>query len=701
MKRREFIKVISVSGAGLVLAPTVYKIVRGKEVADELSPSVFLKIDSDGIVTVVVHRTELGQGAHTGLPMIVAEELDADWTSIRVEQALAHPDKYGNQTTGGSTGVRTNWEKLRKAGATGRRMLILAAAGKWGADAGQCRTENGFVIHNDGRKFGYGELVSAAAELPVPDDVELKDPSDFRIIGTSLHRFDTPSKLDGSARFGIDYVIPDMVYASIARPPVLGSRLVSYDDSEARAVKGVKDVFEVSGKVAVISDSTWPAFKAKALLRINWDVSENKNLSTDSLFKMFEEKSRKEGTSARREGDFSSAYNNAAKKIEAVYEIPFISHSPMEPMNCTAKVSSGFAELWVPTQNPQSVQRAVAGELSLDVNDVKVNITYAGGGFGRRLVADYAVEAALISRKTGKPVKVTWTREDDMTNDLYRPASYHKLSAGIDSDGNLTAWKHHVIAPSIIGQMMPGRELTGNPDIVDGAANILYNIPNIDVNYTIANTPVPVLWFRAVYHTQNPIANECFLDEIAYASGNDPLMLRQSLLKPDSRLRGVLERAADESGWGGFLPEGRGRGIACHFCFGSYVAQVAEVSVSADGKLKVEKVTAAVDCGYAVNPDILKNQIEGGIIFALSAALRGEITVKDGKIQQTNFDKYEPVRYNEASEIDVHIIKSGEAPGGIGEPGIPPAAPALCNAIYSAAGIRIRKLPVSKNSLKK
>ncbi len=711
--RRDFIKVVSVAGGGLILGfylPSKEELLATEPVpATAFAPNAWLRIDLDGSVTVTVAKSEMGQGVRTSLPMLLAEELEADWSKIRIEPALADP-KYGDMTTGGSTSVRKSWLPLRKAGATPREMLISAAAQTWGVERATCRAEQGAVIHvPSGRSLTYGQLVETAAKLPVPAlnhdasgpaDVPLKDTKDFRIIGKSAARLDTPEKLDGKAVFGLDVKVPGMLVATVARCPVFGGKVKSFDATKAMAVKGVRHVAQVPSGVAVVADSTWAAMQGREALAITWDEGPSAGLDSAGIRKMFEESAKKTGMVARSEGDAAGALAAAAKKLEAIYEFPFLAHATMEPMNCVADVRKDGAEIWAPTQSPQWAQGDVAKLLGLPEEKVKVHTTLLGGGFGRRAMPDFVVEAAHVSKAAGAPVKVVWTREDDMQHDFYRPASYHRVGAGIDSSGRLVAWTHRLVAPSVIAQVFGIQPKAGEADAVDGAAQLPYSVPNLLVDYVMVNTAVPVGWWRSVYNSQNPFVNECFLDEVAAAAGKDPYEFRRQLLPEGSRLRRVLELAATNAGWGKPLPAGHARGIAGHFSFGSYIAQVAEVSVEASGKAKVHRVVCAVDCGQVVNPNTIEAQMESGIVFGLTAALKGAITIEKGRAQQSNFHDYEMLRMDEMPLVEVHIQASKDAPGGVGEPGTPPIAPAVANAVFAVTGKRIRRLPIRAEDLR-
>lgn len=693
--RREFIKVVSVSGGGLILATYIpFNNLFAKTGDDPkiFSPSVYLKIDSNGVVTVIVHRSEMGQGVKTALPMLIAEELEVDWENIVIEQADADT-KYGSQSTGGSTSVRRNWEPLRVAGATAREMLILAAANKWKVNTSECFAENGFVINKKtNKKFSYGELVEDASKLPVPQNVKLKDPKDFKLIGKRIHRVDTPDKIYGKAKFGIDVVIPGMYYAALSRCPSFGGKVKSFNAVKAKQIKGVIDVVQISNGVAVIADSTWNAFKGRDALEIDWDFGPYANVNTENIRNEMLKHIKEEGAEFESRGNVHQSIEGE-KFIEAIYEVPFMAHAPMEPMNCVAKYENGKVELWAPTQNPQNAKSEVAKALGLSENDVTVHVTLMGGGFGRRLVSDFAIEAAEISKASGKAVKLTWTRKEDMKFGYYRPPSMHVLKGSVSKDGKPLKFYHHVIAPSI-RQMRFDKNLTAEKsEIREGTVDLEYQIPNLKITGTLVPTHVPISWWRAVYNSQNPFAVESFIDELAYAAGKDPYEFRKQMLPEDSRLLNVMNIAIEKSGWYNKLPEGKGRGLAISYGYESYCAEVAEVSVI-NNKLKVEKYTAVIDCGVVVNPDIVEAQMEGAIAFALSAAMKGEITIKNGGVEQNNFDDFEILSYDEMPVVDVHIVQNNFKVGGVGEVGIAACAPALCNAIFAATGKRIRKLPV-------
>ncbi|HTP28941.1 MAG TPA: molybdopterin cofactor-binding domain-containing protein [Anaeromyxobacteraceae bacterium] len=690
--RREFLLRTGTAGAGLLLAARLEPVVAAAP--SRLQPSVFLAIDDRGEITVWVAKSEMGQGVRTALPMIVAEELAADFSRIRIEPALADP-RYGQMRTVGSSSLRTNWEPLRKTGAAAREMLVSAAAARWGVEPQACRAENGFVVGPGARKAGYGSLVGRASRLPVPENPPLRPASDFRIIGKSIRRLDSAEKITGRAVFGIDVVRPGMVFAALARPPVWGAKLGEVSASKARAVPGVRGVVEVPSGVAVLADSTWAAFRGREALRVDWDGGPNAGLDSASVRRSLEEGLGNPTGMAKRVGAGAEALSQASRRVEAIYELPFLAHATLEPMNCTAEVRGRKAEIWAPTQGPQQAQEAVAKALGIDASDVVVHTTLLGGGFGRRAFWDFAVEAAEVARAAGTPVKVTWDREDDLAHDRYRPASLHRLAGGLDEAGRVLCFTHRVSSPSILEQatgqssFAPG----GPPDVVSGVHDLLYEFPAMEVDYALVKTAVPVWYWRSVYPSQTAFANESFLDELALAAHRDPVELRLELLAHDARMTAVVKLAAERSGWGRALPAGRGRGFACHMDALTRVAEVAEVSVRG-GRVRVERVVAAVDAGVCVNPEIAAGQIEGGIVFGLSAALYGEMTVERGSVRERSFDDYPLLRIDETPGVEVYFVKSEAPPTGMGEPGVPPVAPAVANAVFAATGKRLRRLPL-------
>ncbi len=700
ISRREFVAAGVAAGAGLVIG--FYLPHKGASQAEVFSPNAYLRITPDNKVTIVVARSEMGQGVRTALPMILAEELEADWKQIEIEQAGAST-LYGDQGTGGSASIHSTWDPMRKAGAAAREMLISAAALNWGVPRSSCTAETGSIKHAaSNRNFSYGELVSKAATLPIPTDVTLKQSKDYKIVGQRLPRVDSPSKVKGEAIFGIDYRLAGMKFALLSRCPVIGGKVSSFDDKDSKKISGVSYVGKISDSaVAVVADSVWGAMEGRRVLNVTWDEGPNKDLNTAAVMASIRQAASKKGASLYSAGDPAKA---GGRRISAEYELPFMAHAPMEPGNCTAHYQGTKCELWAPTQVPQDCRDSVATAIGLDPDQVKVNVTLMGGGFGRRLEHDYAVEAALVSKAINAPVKVIWTREDDMRSSTYRPASLHQLSATLDGSGVPVALTHRLIAPSISGQK--GQPTPGNvdPDLPDEAGPV-YGIPNYSVEYVMADTPVPLGWMRSVYALQVAFALESFIDELAVSAGKDPLQYRLHLLEKDqdlqyfsttwhtARIRGVLQLAAEKAGWDKPLPSGRFRGVACFGCFATYMAEVVEISMEND-KPRVHRVVAAVDCGQVINPSILEQQIQGGIVYGLGNALRAKITVEKGRVVQGNFDDYSPLRMEETPAVEVYAVPSTETPTGIGEPSVPPIAPALCNAIYAATKKRIRTLPI-------
>ncbi|HEY5896591.1 MAG TPA: xanthine dehydrogenase family protein molybdopterin-binding subunit [Burkholderiales bacterium] len=697
--RRDFLK-----ASGLVLGFTIPGAVRIAEAAADFRPNAYLRIGADNSVTVVCGLSEMGQGVHTAIPMLVAEELDADWSRVRVvqapvDQAFANPI-FHMQATGGSTSVRGHWEPMRKAGAAAREMLVGAAAASWKVDAAQCRTEKGVVHGPGGKKMTYGQLAARASSQPVPKEPKLKDPGQFKILGHGLRRLDTPQKVNGSGRYGMDVRLPGMLTAVLARPPVPGGKVVSFDDRKAKAIKGVRQVIQIPDGVAVLADGYWPALKGREALDIKWDNGPNAALSSDGVTKMLTAATLQEGKVARNEGNVVGA--NAAKTLEAVYEAPYLAHACMEPMNCTAWVKADSVEIWAGTQSQGPNQGILSHVAAVDPKQVKVNTMLLGGGFGRRFAPDFTIAATLLSKQAGKPVKLVYSREDDMHGYFYRPASVTRFTGGLDASGNPVAFSARVASPSI---MEASGFMKLPPDGVDefgveGVKDVPYDFPNLRVEYSRQEPGVQVWFWRSVGHSQNIFFSESFVDEMAHAAGKDPFEFRRALLSKQPRYKGVLEMAAEKAGWGRPLAPGLGRGIAVAQSFGSYVAEVAEVSIQPDGKPKVHRVVAAVDCGQYVNPEIIKRQVESAIVYGLTAALYGQITFKDGRVEQSNFHDYQMLRINEMPKVEVHIVKSAEAPGGMGEPGLPPLAPAVTAAIFAASGKRIRKLPIDPAQLK-
>jgi isoquinoline 1-oxidoreductase subunit beta len=700
LSRREFVAAGVAAGAGLVIG---FYLPHGEGSKKEsFSPNAYLRITPDNKITIVVARSEMGQGVRTALPMILAEELEADWKQIEIEQAGAST-LFGDQTTGGSASIRTTWDPMRKAGAASREMLISAAALTWGVPRSTCTAESSQIKHAaTNRAFSYGDLAGKASTLPIPTDVPLKQSKDYKIVGQRLPRVDSPSKVKGEATFGIDFRLPGMKYALLSRCPTIGGKVSSFDDKDSKKISGVSYVGKISDSaVAVVADSVWGAMEGRRVLNVSWDDGPNKDLNTAAVMASLKQGATKKPASMYLAGDPAKA---SGRTISAEYTLPFMAHAPMEPGNCTAHYQGSKCELWAPTQVPQDCRDSVAPAVGLDPDQVKVNVTLMGGGFGRRLEHDYAVEAALVSKAIGAPVKVIWTREDDMRFSTYRPASLHQLSAELDGSGFPVALTHRLIAPSISGQKGQPVPNGVDPDLPDEAGPV-YGLPNYSIEYVMTETPVPLGWMRSVYALQAAFALESFIDELAVAAGKDPLQFRLHLLAKDqdlqyftttwhtARMRGVLQLAAEKAGWDKPLPAGHFRGIACFGCFASYMAEVIEITMEND-QPRVHRVVAAVDCGQVINPAILEQQIQGGIVYGLGNALRAKITIEKGRVVQGNFDDYAPLRMEETPAVEVYSVPSAEVPTGIGEPSVPPIAPALCNAIYAATKKRIRMLPI-------
>jgi isoquinoline 1-oxidoreductase subunit beta len=699
--RREFLKTSAIAGGGLIIGFTLPGATRLAQAAGkEAQINAYLRIAPNNAITVVCGLSEMGQGVHTAIPMLIAEELDADWSRVRVEQsgvdkAFVNPI-FGIQATGGSTAVRGHWEPMRKAGAAARAMLVAAAAQSWKADAADCRTEKGMVIHKSGKKLSYGALADKAAKLTPPKEVKLKDPAQFTLLGKSgTKRLDTAAKSTGKAKYGLDVYLPGMLTAVIAFPPVPGGKAVSVNDAKAKAIPGVRQVVQIPAGVAVLADGYWAAKLGRDALEIQWDHGANASLSSEGISKMLAAGAAAGGAVGRNEGDFKSA--KPAKTVEAEYEAPYLSHSCMEPLNCTAWVKKDGVEIWAGTQSQGPAQGILSQVAGVQPGQVKVNTMYLGGGFGRRFAPDPVIGATVLSKITGKPVKLVYSREDDTRGYFYRPASVTRMTGGLDANGGAMLFTANVASPSI---MEASHFMKLPPDGVDefgveGIRDCPYDIPNLHIEYSRQEPGNLQVWFwRSVGHSQNSFFLESFVDELAHAAGKDPFEFRRSLLGKQPRYKGVLELAAEKAEWGKSLPAGVHRGIAVVFSFGSWCAEVAEVSVASDGTPKVHRVVAAVDCGMTVNPDIVKRQVESAIVYGLTAALYGKITFKDGRVEQSNFHDYRMLRMSEMPKVEVHIVPSHEAPGGMGEPGTPPIAPAVANAIFAATGKRIRKLPL-------
>ena len=731
LNRRDFVKSGAATGVALLVGFRLSARARSDEAAAQEKPVVspfnaWVRITPDNRVTLIVGKSEMGQGVMTALPMILAEELGVNWKDVHVEQAQTNAKIY-DLGTGGSGSVAGSWLPLRQAGAAAREMLITAAAARWNVDRDTCVAKDGGVLHGARKEFlTYGELVTDASKLPVPDlkTVPLKNSSSFTIVGKDTHRFEAKNKIDGAAKFGIDSRVPGMQFAVIARCPVFGGKVKSFDATNAKKVAGVREVIEIkavekgaftSGGVVVLADNSWAAIEGRKALKIEWEEGPAKSESTEMLRKQFLENAAKPGKIVRNDGDADGALAAASKKIETTYEFPFAPHATMEPMNCTVHIRADGAEAWVPTQAPQWAQDIIAGVSGLPKESVVVHTTLMGGGFGRRYQGDFVMEAAQVAKATVKPVMVLWTREDDMQHDFYRPASYHKLQGAISKDGTVTCWMHFQSSTSIDAMWGDKGEAEAEKSEFATAAFIPYQTPNFRVEYALAKSSVPRAWWRSVEHSSSGFVVESFIDELAAAASADPLEFRLKTIGDDreipdftnpkegkplntARLKGVLRLVAEKSAWGSPLPKGVGRGIAGYYSFETYTACVAEVSVE-DRAVKVHRIVYAVDCGRPINPAGVRAQVESAAIYGLSAALHDAITIKDGRVEQANFNDYEMPRMPETPKTEVYVVESTEGPTGIGEPGLPVVAPAVCNAVYALTRKRIRRLPIQAEDL--
>ncbi len=715
LDRRSFLTVVGLSGAGFLIgcsrseeaAAPVAEATGAAEPAYTLSEmGPFIRIGSDDTVTVIVKHLDKGQGVTTGLPTIVAEELDADWSQMAWEFAPANPQLYNNhgfgpiQGTGGSSSIANSWTQLRQAAAGARAMLVQAAAARWQVPAGEIAVAKGRLSHAAGHSARFGELAAEAAGFEPPAEPALKNPADFTLIGTRLPRLDSPSKTDGSAQFTLDLTRPGMLIAVVAHPPRFGARVASVDATATMAVPGVQEVVEIPRGVAVLANSFWSAKQGRDALKVEWDFASAENRGSEELFAHYRQLVEGELLVAADRGDNAAALGAAAQTVKREFHFPFLAHATMEPMDCVVEIGPGRCEIWTGSQLQSGDQIVAAELLGIQPEQVRINTHFAGGSFGRRAVpdSDYVAEAVMIARAIDgrAPVKLQWTREDDMRGGRYRPMSYHVMEGGIDDAGEISAWRHTVAIQSFFKNTMFEGLIQDGIDsaTVEGSRNLPYGLPNLRVELAEAENGVPTLWWRSVGHTQNAFATEVFFDELAVLAGKDPYLYRRDLLGEHPRHLAVLNTAAERAGWGEALEPGRGRGIAVHESFGTLVAQVVDVTVADDGSFSVDKVTCAVECGIAINPDIIRAQMEGGIAYALSAALREEITLKDGEVEQGNFDRYRSLRIDEMPNVEVHIVPSANAPSGVGEPGVPPLAPALANALYAATGKRIYRLPI-------
>ncbi|MBF0558538.1 MAG: xanthine dehydrogenase family protein molybdopterin-binding subunit [Nitrospirae bacterium] len=716
MTRRDFLKTGALLGGGLVLGfsltPQESSGEATAQAAATFAPNAFIRIAPDDSVTIIINKAEMGQGVYTALPMLIAEELSIDWKKVLIEAAPVAPEynhtewKY-IQGTGGSSSIRSSWVQFRKAGASARIMLVAAAAELWHVDPAACRVKRGFVIHDSShRRLSFGKLADKAALLTPPKDVELKQPEYFTVIGKPMRRVDARDKTTGTAVFGLDIKSPGMLTAVVARPPVFGGRVKSFNPEKARAVEGVKAVVQIDSGIAVVADHFWTAKTARDALEIVWDESGLSLPDTEALRKQYDGLAAAQGAAARRDGDAAQAFAQAARQISAEYEVPYLAHAPMETLNCFVDLHSDRCDIWTGTQF-QTVDRDAAARVSgLAHEQVKIHTTYLGGGFGRRAnpLSDFVTEAVNVAKAVQQPVKTVWTREDDIKGGYYRPMWRDRISAGLDAEGKLTSWQHTIVGQSIVAgtSFEPMMVKNGiDSTSVEGADDIPYAIANILVSLHTTKIGVPVQWWRSVGHSHTAFVVETFIDEAAHAVGKDPYEFRRGLLAKQPRHKAVLDLVAQKSRWGEQLKAGRKQGMAVHKSFNSYVAQTAEVSVSKEGAVRVHKVVCAVDCGRVVNPDIVKAQMESGIVFGLSAALFGAITFKNGRVEQNNFYDYPILRMKDMPEVEVHIIKSDEPPTGVGEPGVPPIAPAVANAVFAATGARLRQLPMTADAVLK
>ena len=717
LSRRSFLTAVGLSGAGFMIGCSDSSDTEplaetgpaaAPQPASQSAMGPFVRIGSDNTVTVLIKHLDKGQGVTTGLPTIVAEELDADWSQMRAEFAPADPTRYNNlffgpfQATGGSTSIANSWTQLRQAAAGARSMLVDAAAARWQVPAADIAVAKGVVSHAaSGNEASFGELAAAAADMTPPAEPALKDPKDFTLIGTRVPRLDSNAKTDGSAIFTLDITRPGMLTAVVKHPPKFGATVASFDPTAALDVPGVSEVVEIPRGVAVLADGFWSAKKGRDALEVVWAEADAEQRGSSELLDEYKTLAEQASLPARSDGDVSAAFASAENVVRREYAVPFLAHATMEPMDCVVELRAGACEIWTGAQLQTGDQMVAAHITGLQPEQVIVNTEFAGGSFGRRAVpgSDYVAEAVTIAKAIDgrAPVKLIWTREDDMASGYYRPMSYHIMEGALDSDGNIGAWRHRLAVQSILaGTAFEGMIQDGiDSASVEGSRGLPYTIPNLQVDLSdVADVGVPVLWWRSVGHTQNGYVTEAFIDELAVQAGKDPYELRRELLKDHPRHLGVLELAAKKAGWGEDLGTGRGRGIAVHESFGSFVAEVVDVTVSEDGGFSVDRVVCAVDCGIAVNPDVIRAQMEGGIGYGLSAALREEVTLAGGEVQQRNFDGYRPLRIDEMPDIEVHIVSSAEAPTGVGEPGVPPLAPALVNALADATGRRIYRMPI-------
>jgi isoquinoline 1-oxidoreductase beta subunit len=736
--RRRFIKTGVLAGVGLTVG--LYFGLGGEQdkpvdelwenSPDNFAPNVWIQIDNYGMVTIRVNHTEMGQGITTALPMIVAEELEADWSMVRVEVAPAESayknPAFNSQMTAASTSVRTSWDILRHAGAAAREMLVESAARIWNVPPSECRASKGTVRHDSRKRtILYGDIVKQTNQFPEPKQVRLKDPQDFQIVGKDFQRLDVSDKIQGRAVFGMDVQLPGLLIAAVLHPPVWGGKATRVDSEKALKMPGVRRVLEIENAVAVAADTIWQAQNAADALNIDWDLPTNRDFDDDTLRQRWSKLAAESGKTISNQGDVSTAMAGAHRTLEAVYELPFQAHATPEPMNCTAHVQSNKCEIWAPTQNQDAAQEIAARITGLPYKHVYVHTTYVGGGFGRRVVVDYVAQAVQISKAVNAPVKVIWTREQDMRNDFYRPATYNAVRAGLDKQGQPIAWSHRIVGPDHMSHMIPkilpsmlpyfiprgvrnvGASLAGavasrmvpGKKISEGAAPFSYGIENVWLDYVKDDPGVPIGFWRSVGHSHNAFVVECFMDEIACSAGRDPIELRLDLLNKNPRFQNVIKHAAEKSSWENPLPSGMFRGVAAHDFHDTLLCCVVEISVDNRGQVKVHRAVMTVDCGTVINPKIVRAQISGGIAFGLTATLKSSITLKKGRVEQGNFDDFPLLRMDEMPQVDVHIVPSHQPPTGLGESAVPLIGPAVANAVFAATGKRIRKLPISPKDL--
>ena len=704
--RRDFVRASAIAGGGFMLAfhiPASDKLAGAAgalaNLAEPFAPNAWIRIATDGTITFVVDRSEMGQGINTALSMLLAEELDADWTKVRNVHAPADPvynnRAFGMQITGGSSSIPGSWKHFREAGAAAREMLVAAAAQEWGVDASSCTTANSVVTHSaTGRTLSYGELSDRAATMPVPKEPKVKDAADYKVIGKAKKRLDTPAKVNGTAQYGIDVNLPGMLIAVVARTPAFGAKVTRVDSAKALAIPGVKKVVEVSNGVAVIADGYWAAKKGRDALVVTWDRGPNAANSTATISKQMRDAAKQPGAVARHEGQGADGLKGAVRVIEAEFEVPFQAHVTMEPMNATADVRADGCDVYAPTQWQDNARGVAARATGLDPSKVQIHTTFLGGGFGRKAEQDFIQDAVEASKAMGAPVKVIYSREDDIKHDFYRTAAYGKLSAGVDADGWPVAWTNSVSGATSVGRHFPAMIVNGlDTDLVAGSADVPYAIPNIHVECHVLDLGVPVGFWRGIGNTQGAFFTECFIDELAWAAKKDPVEYRRKLLADKPRHLGVLNLATEKAKWGSPLPAGRFRGVAVHDFAGTLVCHVAEISLQG-ASVRVHKMVTAVDCGQVINPDTVVAQMESGIVYGLSSCIKGAITIERGGVKQNNFDDYPLLRLREMPVVETYIVPSTATPTGVGEPPVPPVAPAVANAVRAATGIPVRSLPI-------